>query len=331
MIVSIGGVITLVEAVFEPLAKYFVTDIYETYPTGCETFLWIVGTLLPSLLIGLLITYMVVARLEGLERATRTLSSGDLKVRMDESGDDKDVFTRLGKNFNHMAESLERLVVNEKRLLVDISHELRSPLTRLNLSIALLEKNHNREEFGKTVRMLESETEQMTELVKILLNQGRQRLAHDGRTKVNLSNLIAEIVDSFRIVCDANGRTIAMSVESGLTIFGNALRARMVIENILANAMFYSPDDGNILVVAEKSGDKVVVSIRDYGPGVPAQHLEDIFRAFFRVDGSRARNSGGVGLGLTLVKESVLLMGGDIVAANANPGLEMRLALPSAE
>ncbi len=332
LIASIAVVITLVEIVFEPMAWHFSRDFYGSTPTADEIIVWTIGVPLPALVIGWLITRMVVARLEGLERATRTLTTGDLKTRMDESGDERDVFTRLAKNFNLMAESLEALVANEKRLLVDISHELRSPLTRLNLNIALLEKNRNRDDFDKTVRMLEAEIGQMTKLVKILLTQGPRRLAPDAREKMDLSALIAEIVENFRIVCDANGKTVAMSVTPGLMLFANPLRAKAVIENLLENAMFYTPDGGEIRIEAtRKNGNMVAISIRDYGPGVPPQHLEDIFKAFFRVDGSRARNSGGVGLGLALVKESMIRMGGDIVAINANPGLEMRLTMPLAE
>lgn len=331
MVVSFGGTITLVEGVLEPLAEYALTDIYATHPVQCEALLWLLGTFLPALLIGYLITRTVILKLDGLELATRTLSSGDLKVRMDESGNTREVFTRLAKNFNGMAESLERLIVNEKRLLADISHELRSPLTRMNLSIALLEKCRYDDGFEKNVRMLEAETGQMTELVKTLLEQGRERLALSGRARIDFSGLVLETVESFRIVGDASGRTIAADVAPGLAISGNFLRARMVVENILINAVFYTPDGGTVEVGARRNGANIVLSIRDRGPGVPPQHLEDIFRAFFRVDESRTRNSGGFGLGLTLVKESVLLMGGDVSAGNREPGLEVLVTLPFAE
>ena len=331
LIASVACVITLVEIVFEPMAWHFSGDFYESYPIAGEVIVWAVSVPLPALVIGWLITRTVVVRLEGLERATRILTTGDLRTRMDESGDEREVFTRLAKNFNLMAESLEALVANEKRLLVDISHELRSPLTRLNLNIALLEKHRNGDDFDKTLKMLEAEIAQMTKLVKILLTQGPGRLASEAMEKMDLSALIAEIVENFRIVCDANGKAIAMSVAPGLTLFANPLRAKAMIENLLENAMFYTPDGGEILIEAKRNGGMIFVSIRDYGPGVPPQHLEDIFKAFFRVDGSRARNSGGVGLGLALVKESVIRMGGDVVAINANPGLEMRLTMPVAE
>lgn len=330
MILAIGCIITLVEGALEPLAAYMLNGVCAAHPVMCEAMLWMLGTLFPALLIGLLITRMVIARLDGLELAARTLSCGDLKARMDESGDKNEVFTRLARNFNSMAESLERLIVDEKRLLADISHELRSPLTRMNLTIALLEKYRYGDGFEKTVRTLEAETGHMIELVKALLAQGRERLVPNGRIQIDFSALVLEAIESFRIVCDASGRTIAADVSPGLVIGGNIMRARMVVENILTNAIFYTPDDGSIQVRANRDGANIVFSIRDHGPGIPPQHLNNVFRAFFRVDGSRARNSGGVGLGLTIVKESVLLMGGDITARNMEPGLEMRVTLPFA-
>lgn len=332
LIAAIGGVITLVEGMLEPAAAYFLTGLYADSPVLCESLLWMLGTVVPCLLVGLFITKMVMAKLEGLESATRNLSRGDLGVRMDEAGHKQDVFTRLAKNFNVMANSLERLVVNEKRLLADISHELRSPLTRMNLGIALLQQKRYQEDLEMSVKTLESETGQMADLVKMLLEQGRRRLLDQGnRIRIDVTELIGELVDCFQLAGEAENKPIAAKIEPGLAVNGNPMRMRMIVENILTNAMFYSPGGISIDVHARKEGKKIHFSVRDYGPGVPSQHLDDIFRAFFRVDDSRARNSGGVGLGLSLVKEAVLQMGGNVSATNAEPGLAVSLTLPEWE
>jgi two-component system sensor histidine kinase CpxA len=98
--------------------------------------------------------------------------------------------------------------------------------------------------------------------------------------------------------------------------------------NILSNAISHSPPDTAVELEAKREGDDIGVVIRDFGPGVPEDQLEEIFRAFYRVDGSRDRASGGFGLGLTLAREAAILSGGDIAADNARPGLRVTVTLP---
>ena len=333
MAVSFGCIITLVEGVLEPLAISLLQDFAANYPEWNELVLWVIGTLAPTLLIGCILTGMVMRKLADLDQATRRLASGELKARIPEVGDEKDVFNRLAINFNTMADSLERLIANEKRLLADISHELRSPLTRMNVATALLPKKRNDDDgFESLVRNLESEIDQMNTLVGALLEQGRARIMEQGgRTRIDLSRLTEEIVDGYRSVGQENGVEIAARIEPGLTILGNPVRARMILENILGNAVFYAPAASSVDVCVAGDGKTVHLSVRDYGPGVPEEHLGDIFRAFFRADDSRARNSGGVGLGLTLARDAALAMGGDIKAENAGPGLGIVVVFPSVE
>ncbi len=331
MALSFAGIIALVEGLLEPLAIYRLRGFAIAYPGWNELFLWMLGAVAPTLVAGYVLTRVVMKRLGAMDRATRRLASGELAARIPETGDEKDVFNRLAINFNTMADSLERLVDNEKRLLADISHELRSPLTRMNVATALLPKKRDDAGFEALVRNLESEIEQMNSLVGMLLEQGRARIMdQEKRTRIDLSRLASEIVDSYRDAGRENGVGIAARIDPNLAIYGNPARLRMILENILGNAVFYAPAGSAIDAVIDGDGRTIRLSVRDYGPGVPEKHLPDIFRAFFRVDGSRARNSGGVGLGLTLAKEAALAMGGDIGARNALPGLEVTVTLPRA-
>ncbi|MCC8189617.1 MAG: HAMP domain-containing histidine kinase [Planctomycetes bacterium] len=329
MIAYFGGLITVIEGVVEPAANHLLADFFTRYPVLGEAIMWTVGTMIPTLLIGWIVTRLVVRKLDSLETATRRLAAGELTARMSEAGDDRDVFNRLSRNFNTMAESLEKLVVNEKRLLADISHELRSPLTRMNIATALLPKKRSEAGFDALVRNLESEIGQMSGLVETLLEQGRDRLtAQTAMETVDLSMLTEEMLDGYRTLARENGRSITARVEPGLRVSASPVRLRMILENILNNAMLYAPPGTAIDVRAWQEDATVKIAIRDYGPGIPHEHLGKIFRAFFRVDDSRDRRSGGVGLGLTLARESALLLGGTIEARNVTPGLEMTLILP---
>ncbi|MDR1536273.1 MAG: sensor histidine kinase [Planctomycetota bacterium] len=121
-----------------------------------------------------------------------------------------------------------------------------------------------------------------------------------------------------------------MDIEPGLAVRGRPARIRLILDNILANALFHSPGDGVVRLALRRDGDRILLSVRDHGPGVPERHLRDIFRAFFRVDRSRAGSGGGVGLGLALVRDAAVAMGGSVEARNAGPGLEIIVSLPPA-
>ena len=112
-------------------------------------------------------------------------------------------------------------------------------------------------------------------------------------------------------------------------IEGSPVLLRTMLANIVNNALAYAPEDSTIEVSGRKApGNIIVIEVRDYGPGVPARMLEDIFRAFYRVDDSRTRETGGVGLGLAIAKQIVESHGGNIMAENAVPGLLLRVQLP---
>lgn len=113
-------------------------------------------------------------------------------------------------------------------------------------------------------------------------------------------------------------------------MWGDPVHLRTIIDNVLTNALFYSPAGGRVEVEVARDANHARITIRDAGPGVPDRHLADIFRAFFRVDASRARGSGGVGLGLALAQDAAVALGGAIAARNAYPGLEVHARLPLA-
>ena len=329
MVASFGGVIVFVEGVAEPFVLRLLAERFEFDVETSETILWIVSVLLPTLLLGFVITHMVVRKMITMVAMAKRLGCGDFAARIETPGNEKDVFNQLSGVFNNMADSLERLLAHEKRLMADVSHELRSPLTRMGIATALLPMKQQTGELDAVIKVLEDELTQMNTLVSMLLERGRERLKNQSDfSLVPLSELVTEAVAAHTLVAESDGKHIAAEVVPETAVWGHPVRVRMILENILSNALFYAPPGSSIEVRVFESDELVFLSVRDHGPGVPEKHVQDIFRAFFRVDRSRARTSGGVGLGLALARDAAVAMGGGIEAKNVHPGLEVTVTLP---
>lgn len=330
MVVSFGAIITLVEGLIEPLALKVLGKALHLDEDWAEVTFWIISVFVPTLVLGFALTQLVMRRLNKTVAMAQRLSCGDLGARIDASGDERDIFNRLGRSFNDMADSLERLLSHEKRLLADISHELRSPLTRMGVATALLPLKRDAADFESVVKTLESEIDHMNNLVGTLLEQGRNRLRGDAEyVRVDLTALVNETAGAFDLVANREEKRIVASIDPDVAVWGHGGRIRTILENLLSNALFYAPRGDSIEISVRRMGDFTFLTVRDHGPGVPDEYLKDIFRAFYRVDQSRARKSGGVGLGLTLAHDAAVVMGGDIEARNAGPGLEVTVSLPS--
>jgi two-component system sensor histidine kinase CpxA len=162
------------------------------------------------------------------------------------------------------------------------------------------------------------------------MGQARDKLLYSGvKNAIDLGALLAELADDFSFQGEMQRILIHATIGDNLAVYGNALLLERMFGNILSNAVFYSPPDTTIELDARREADNLHINIRDFGPGVPDDQLEEIFRAFYRVDSSRARTSGGVGLGFALAREAAILFGGNIVARNARPGLLVMVTLPA--
>ena len=297
-----------------------------------EVPIWAVCAFLQGIACATLITRMTMRRLSRLADATGRIAHGDLSARVDEGGNERDVFAKLARRFNMMADTIERLLVNERRLLSDISHELRSPLARIGAAVELMALKNGDSENAAHLRRVEGEVVHMSHLIGVLLEQGRNSLSvREGRETVDVSAMAGDLAEGFRMQGMIQRRILLPDVQPGLLVDGHPMQLRLIMENLVGNALFYAPPESTVDFSVRRNGRHVGVVVRDRGPGVPEPQLEEIFRAFYRVDGSRARHSGGVGLGLTLVKEAATALGGSVKARNAGPGLEVAVLLPFAE
>lgn len=321
----IGGVEVYIEAWVARLLGFSEGDMHGWH----EAVLWGVSILIPSLAAGYLLARALSRRLGKIAKMSQSLAGGNLEARLPVLESSADDFNQLMRSLNNMADSLAHLLHNERRLLLDISHELRSPLTRMNISAALLQRSQSLEESTALGARMEKEVEYMSLLVERLLSQGKATMSDKDVTKpIVMEHLLASLVDDFSLQAEAQGKKIQADIPKNITVYGRHTSLKGMLGNVLSNALFYTPPHGKVLLRAKSMEEDLVISIRDFGPGVPENHLEDIFRPFYRLDESRSRDSGGAGLGLALAKESVLHHGGSISAKSAHPGLEVTINLP---
>jgi two-component system sensor histidine kinase CpxA len=241
-------------------------------------------------------------------------------TRNDEIGD-------LGHAFNDMAERLETLLTAERRLLQDISHELRSPLARLNIAIELARHTEDRD--AAAVR-LQREADRLTSLVGSLIEVTRME---GDPTAVKFEPLSAvAIVDEVVKGCtvEADARQCRIVVRNDITrgLTGHPELLRRAVENVLRNAVRYAPPATDVSVEAVDSQSGITITVRDRGPGVPEADIPRLTQPFFRVNEARDSASGGIGLGLSIASRAVRLHHGSLAVENAHPGLRVSIALP---
>lgn len=263
--------------------------------------------------------------LRKLRHAVDRFGRGDLTARAESNR--RDELGQLARAFNEMAERIQTLLTAERRLLLDISHELRSPLARLSVAVELARAKPQDEDM---LDRIEKEADRLNMLVSELLQVTRAEGDPSKRRtdRVKLDDLIREIVEDARIEANAKNCRLELLELDAVTLCGDPELLRRAIENVVRNAIRYAPEDTSVDIALKVSGGMAQVRIRDHGPGVPDQELLRIFDAFYRVGEDRDRASGGVGLGLAIAKRAVELHKGKLYARNASPGLAVTIALP---
>jgi two-component system, OmpR family, sensor histidine kinase CpxA len=279
----------------------------------------------------LILAWYLAAPLRRMREATHRLREGDLSARAgfasrnDEIGD-------VVRDFDLMADRIESLVQGQKQLLSGISHELRSPLARLGVAVELARRNASPAADAHLQR-IEAEAARMNELIGTLLDLSREDFAQSRPdfADFDLAAVVGGVVADAQYEAGRTGRRVELSGEKAATAHGNPKIAATAIDNVVRNALRYTPQGSSVDVALSESGGFAVVSVRDHGPGVPPAELERIFEPFYRLDSSRNRESGGFGLGLSIARRSAAIMGGTVTASNAEGGgLQLVISLPRA-
>jgi two-component system sensor histidine kinase CpxA len=272
-----------------------------------------------------LLAYYLTHPVRQLQRAVERFGRGDLSARAKASRHDE--LGDLGRTFDRMADHIQTLVGAERRLLLDISHELRSPLARLRVAVELARSGQNRDAH---LDRIDKEAERLNSLVGGLLQVTRAEGDPDSlrREPVRLDRLLEELVADASLEAQACGNQVSLVSAQPVTVQGDAELLRRAIENVIRNAIRHAPESTAVEASLEAANGRAVVRIRDYGPGVPEEALPRIFDAFYRVETDRDRASGGAGLGLSIARRAVELHKGAIRARNAQPGLLVEIDLP---
>jgi signal transduction histidine kinase len=263
-----------------------------------------------------------------LQKAVERFGRGDLTSRVGSTR--RDELGQLARTFDRMAGRIETLLAAERRLLLDISHELRSPLARLGVAVELARSG---DDLDAALNRIQKESDRLNSLVGQLLQVTRAEGDPNSlrRNPIRLDELVQQLVDDSRIEAEARGCTLQYDKREAATVEGDPELLRRAVENVIRNAIRYSPRDTSVDVSLAQNDGKVLVDVRDRGPGVPEKSIPRLFDPFYRVEDDRNRMTGGIGLGLSIARRAIELHKGSIRARNVDPGLEVELELPAVD
>jgi len=308
-------------------------------PGGVPGLSILIGIVSSGLVCYLLARYLT-APVVRLRAATRRLAAGDLSARAGGlTARRRDEMAQLVRDFDTMAERLEESVNAQARLLNDISHELRSPLARLNVASALAHQRAGVEAHSALER-IDLEADRLNDLIGGLLTIARLESGNDSRQKSPI--FLGEMVEEIAADADFEGQGRNCGVKSVIKddcqVVGVPALLYSAIENVVRNATRYTQEGTSALVTLERgegeAGPEALIRIVDSGPGVPEEALDKLFRPFYRIDDARGRQTGGAGLGLAITDRAVRLHGGTVKASNRPEGglqVEIRLPLAASE
>ncbi len=290
------------------------------------------GAILLALAAGSLLARRIAAPLENLARAANEVSGGDLQPDVPMASGIREL-DGLGAAFQGMTASLRKAEVTQNAFVADVTHELRTPLTVIKGTIETLQDGalDDREGRGALLDSMQRESERLIRLVNDLLVLAR---ANAGTLGMELQTLdLAELV---RARCHQlgglaarRGVGLAVTGAEGAMVRGDADRLAQVLDNLLDNALRFSPPGSTVTVTLEAGAGEWSCAVQDQGPGIPAAHLGFIFERFYRADAARSRQAGGAGLGLAIVRALVEAHGGRVQAESLpGQGATLRFWLP---
>lgn len=283
-----------------------------------------------SLVFAALLAWYFSKPIRSLRAAFEAATNGRLDEPVEpKMGKRRDELADLGRDFDRMAQRLKSLMDGQRRLLHDVSHELRSPLARLQAAIGLARQQPER--LDDTLARIERESVRMDKLVSELLTLSRLEAGMAGKLDedVSMSELLTDVVDDARFEAETSGCRVEFEAHGEATLQGNAELLHRAVENVVRNALKHSPAGGlvSIAVRVNANDRSVSISVSDEGAGVPESELHAIFEPFFR--GNQANAPDGHGLGLAISQRVIMAHHGSISAGNRTTGgLCVTLSLP---
>ena len=301
-------------ALEEDLRVNFIAAINEITTTA------MVVSLVVAIAVSLFTSRRIVEPIRAMMRASREIAAGRFNRRVIVPGEDE--LGELARSFNQMAEELEMTEQRRLNLIADVAHELRTPLTNIRTMLDALNDGvlpadaSTYQTMSKEVRRLQRLVHDLQELSRA---EAGQMTIHPEPSRPE--DLISGVVDRLALQFHDKGVALHVAVDPDLPqVMADPARITQVLVNILGNALQYTPEGGEVWFFARQRGDEVQFVVRDTGRGIPPEDLSHIFERFYRVDKSRARASGGSGIGLTISKHIVEAHGGRIWAESKGAG-----------
>ena len=297
-------------------------DLRPSLWANLPNYLWIV---LVIVLLCYALAVTLARPLRELRESMVRFGAGDLDVRS--SLNRKDEIGDAARAFNDMASRMKTLLTAERRLLQDISHELRSPLNRLGFAVELARSSQDR---NGALDRIKHESNRLTSLVGELIQMTRAE--GDPAERINepldLSAVVELVAREAEIEAEVRQVRLVRRWQGKFPVTGDGGLLARALDNIVRNAIRHTAAGTAVEIGIDDQSGQAVVSVRDQGPGVPEEMLGTIFKPFFRVESDRGRDSGGIGLGLAIAQRAVVLHHGEISAHNAKPGLAVEVRLP---
>ncbi len=273
-----------------------------------------------------------------LRNAHRNLAQGNLDARSNGVALRNDELGQLGQDFDDMAEKISQLLAAQKRLLGDVSHELRSPLARMQIALGLASQPDGKDQ-QRHLQRIELEANRLDDMIGDVLRLSRleSQLQNIEMFELSLKSLLEYLIKDANFEAQEDNKSVSLTTTTDAHVLGDQALLASAFENVVRNAVKYTEENSCVTISlhteveqADKQLPKqVIVQIKDFGPGVPASALSQLFQPFYRVSDSRQRRSGGTGLGLAIAEKSVRSHGGTIVAHNHQQGgLEITVKLP---
>lgn len=267
-----------------------------------------------------------------IRKATNKLGQGNFETRVTGLNKQNGELGQLASSFNKMAEQLQQNQSAQQRLLGDVSHELRSPMTRLQMALGLAQQESTTQQSREQYLIrCQREVERLDSMIEDVLALSRleNTLQIANSEQVNLTALIQSIVNDEQFLADKKAIIIESDLQKDLIICGDQILLTSAISNVINNAVKYSPDQSTIEVKLSSNEKEIKIMVSDAGEGVPEQSLTQLFTPFYRVHLARDRNTGGTGLGLAIAKQAVAAHQGKIFALNnSSIGLSVIIQLP---
>lgn len=296
---------------------------------------WMMASLLAAItLASFLIARLITRPLRTMQSVTARFASGNRNARIPENiATRKDAIGDLGREFNALAHQVDALLSTQQQLLRDVSHELRSPLARIEVALALLEKRVSDADPAELSR-IQTEVERLDKLIGQVLTLSRLESGseHLNIETIALKPLLEHVIDDCEFEFNDDATPVTLNCEDDLMLNCDPEKFRSAVENVLRNALRYTATDTEVELNAQRDSvdrSKLTIRVADHGPGVPQQDLARLFDPFYRVGEARDEHSGGHGVGLSIARQVINLHGGDVQADNRpGGGLMVTFTLP---